>query len=66
MVIKNKFTDHKVLLCFFVHPMDFWQSNDNGSGSVDGICRLPNEVDSDLFSRRILPSTELILSEWVP
>ncbi len=29
MVIKNKFTDHKVLLCFFVHPMDFWQSNDN-------------------------------------
>jgi hypothetical protein len=38
----------------------------NGQCSVFGICRLPNEVESDLFSRRILPSTELILSEWVP
>jgi hypothetical protein len=30
-----------------------------GSGSVDGICRLPSELESDLFSRRTLQSTEL-------
>ncbi len=31
----------------------------NGSGWVDGIYRLPNELESDLFSRRTLPFTEL-------